>query len=67
MKVKINGSWTEIPDSIHSVAELAKHLNIDGKPIVIEKNAQILEREDHQDEAVAHEDHFEIVTFVGGG
>ncbi|WP_241156890.1 sulfur carrier protein ThiS [Bacillus sp. FJAT-42376] len=65
--MKINGNWTEIPDSIRLVSELTRHLEIDGKTIIIEKNTEILERASHQEEPVEQEDVFEIVTFVGGG
>ncbi|MGD6818866.1 sulfur carrier protein ThiS [Metabacillus sp. 84] len=67
MKVKVNGSWTEVPESIRNVEDLTKHLGIDQKTIVIEKNTEILQRSGYKKEAVAHEDHYEIVTFVGGG
>ncbi|MTH54752.1 sulfur carrier protein ThiS [Bacillus mangrovi] len=67
MQVKINGEQTEVPDSIQYVSDLTKHLGIDQKTIVVEKNAEILERENHGESVVSAGDSYEIVTFVGGG
>ncbi|PEI96232.1 thiamine biosynthesis protein ThiS [Bacillus pseudomycoides] len=67
MNLKINGKQVEIPGSVKTVAELLTHLGLDTKIVVVERNQDILQKEDHRDTSVFDEDQIEIVTFVGGG
>ncbi len=56
-----------MPEHIKTVAELLTHLELDTKIVVVERNKEILQKEDHQDTSVFDGDQIEIVTFVGGG
>ncbi|KFM98554.1 thiamine biosynthesis protein ThiS [Bacillus clarus] len=67
MNLKINGKQIEIPASVKTVAELLTHLGLDKKIVVVERNKDILQKDDHQDTSVFDGDQIEIVTFVGGG
>ncbi|MFJ8527663.1 sulfur carrier protein ThiS [Bacillus sp. NPDC094106] len=67
MNLKINGRRVEVPARIKTVAELLTHLGLDTKIVVVERNQDILQKEDHQDTSVFDGDQIEIVTFVGGG
>ncbi|MEY8350036.1 sulfur carrier protein ThiS [Bacillus cereus] len=67
MNLKINGKQVEVPGSVKTVAELLTHLELDTKIVVVERNTDILTKEDHQDTSVFDGDQIEIVTFVGGG
>jgi len=64
--VTINGESREIPDGL-SVADMLGHLGIAGDRVAIERNRDILPRAQWQGTAVAANDVYEIVHFVGGG
>ena len=66
MTVTINGEPREIPDGL-TVAELLSHLNLVSGRVAVERNREILSRDQWPSTAVAAGDVFEIVHFVGGG
>lgn len=66
MTVIINGEWREIPEGLN-VAGLLGHLGIAADRVAIERNGDILARAQWKETAVAANDSFEIVHFVGGG
>lgn len=57
----------EVPDSIQSVFELLQHFQLDQKVVIVEKNKDILEKDQHVKESVTDGDQLEFVHFVGGG
>ncbi|BCC57363.1 TPA: thiamine biosynthesis protein ThiS [Bacillus cereus] len=67
MNLKINGNQIEVPASVQTVAELLTHLELDNRIVVVERNKDILQKDDHTDTSVFDGDQIEIVTFVGGG
>ncbi|MES5868213.1 sulfur carrier protein ThiS [Bacillus cereus group sp. RP32] len=67
MNLKINGNQMEVPESVKTVAELLIHLELDNRIVVVERNKDILQKDDHKDTSVFDGDQIEIVTFVGGG
>ncbi|QFT88220.1 Sulfur carrier protein ThiS [Bacillus sp. THAF10] len=67
MKLVINGDVMEVPDSIQSVFELLQHFQLDQKVVIVEKNKDILEKDQHVKESVTDGDQLEFVHFVGGG
>ena len=66
MTVEINGQAKTIPDGL-DVASMLGHLGLDPRMVVVERNRDILRREQLSDVAVAAGDRFEVVHFVGGG
>ena len=66
MIVEINGEPKKIPDGL-DVAAMLGHLGLDPRMVVVERNRDILRREQLGDVAVASGDRFELVHFVGGG
>ncbi len=66
MTVEINGVSKTIPDGL-DVAEMLGHLGLDARMVVVERNRDILRREQLADVEVAPGDRFELVHFVGGG
>ena len=66
MTVEINGQAKTIPEGL-DVAALLGHLGLDPRMVVVERNRDILRREQLADTAVAAGDRFELVHFVGGG
>jgi len=67
LNLKINGNQMEVPASVKTVAELLIHLELDNRIVVVERNKDILQKDDHKDTSVFDGDQIEIVTFVGGG
>ena len=66
MTVEINGESRTIPDGL-DVAGMLGHLGLDPRMVVVERNRDILRREQLGDVEVAAGDRFELVHFVGGG
>jgi sulfur carrier protein len=66
MTVTINGERREIPDGLN-VTALLDHLGLSNKRVAIERNLDILPREQWPGTQVELGDSFEIVQFVGGG
>ena len=66
MTVEINGQAKTIPEGL-DVAALLGHLGLDPRMVVVERNRDILRREQLAEVAVAPGDRFELVHFVGGG
>ena len=66
MTVVVNGEPREVPDGLN-VAQLLGHLGIAADRVAIERNRGILPRTQWIATAVAANDSYEIVHFVGGG
>ena len=66
MTVEINGEPRAIPDGL-DVATMLRHLGLDPRMVVVERNRDILRREQLAEVSVAPGDRFELVHFVGGG
>ena len=50
-----------------TVSALIVELGLDGKPVAVERNREVVPRADHATTVLADGDRLEIVTFVGGG
>jgi sulfur carrier protein len=66
MRLTVNGAAREVPDGI-TVRELVTHLGLDGGPVAVEKNLEVVPRADHARAVLRDGDVVEIVHFVGGG
>ena len=55
MNLKINGNQIEVPASVQTVAELLTHLELDNRIVVVERNKDILQKDDHTDTSVLME------------
>ena len=66
MEVIINGNAENVPDDL-TVKDLVVHLGLDGGPVAVEVNREIVPRAEHARRKVAAGDTIEIVHFVGGG
>ncbi|MBO9128836.1 sulfur carrier protein ThiS [Bacillus sp. 165] len=67
MHLQINGKLIDVPKTVTTIETLLKHLELQNKIVVVEKNKMILEKQDHSNTTVFEGDQIEIVTFVGGG
>ena len=66
MKLKINGSDTDVNDGL-TVTGLLKSLEIDPGRVAVEVNLKIIKRDDRDEHKLNEGDSVEIVNFVGGG
>ena len=66
MKVAVNGESRRI-ESDTTVAELLRGLELEGKPVAVERNGETVPKARHASTKLADGDRIEIVTFVGGG
>jgi len=66
MRIEVNGSGREFPAG-GSVRRLLTELGLDPRMVVVERNREIIRREELDDVLVADGDRYEIVQFVGGG
>ncbi len=66
MEVTINGDKRKFASPM-TVAELLKALEFDSHPVVVERNLQIVSREDMEKVSVLDGDTIEVIRLVGGG
>lgn len=66
MKITVNGKEVELKNS-RTVADFIIERNIAGKMFVIEKNLEIIQKENYSTAEIKEGDIIEIVGFVGGG
>lgn len=50
-----------------TVLALISELGLDGKPVAVERNREVIPRAHHASTILADGDRLEVVTFVGGG
>jgi thiamine biosynthesis protein ThiS len=66
MQVVVNEEPREVAEGT-TVAALLRALGLDGKPVAVERNREIVPRSAHSATPLAEGDRLEIVTMVGGG
>jgi thiamine biosynthesis protein ThiS len=66
LAVTVNGMATECPSGF-SVDQLLRRLQLPLDRVAVERNRQIVRKEQRASIEVEEGDVFEIVTFVGGG
>ncbi|MFD1425709.1 sulfur carrier protein [Kroppenstedtia sanguinis] len=67
MHIQLNGKQQDVPESICDVESLITHLGLSDRMIVVEKNREILDRDQYSEILLEEGDRLEIVQFVGGG
>ncbi len=66
MRIEINGEPREVAADL-TVLALVESLGLLGKPVAVERNAEIVPRASHAEVRLAEGDKLEVVQFVGGG
>ena len=66
MIITINGQKKDFSKEI-TVSELLNSLNIDSRKVAVERNLQLIRREQHPVAVLNDGDEIEIINFVGGG
>ncbi len=67
MRLTINGDQVEVPDTVKTIAELLQHFDLQHKVVIVEKNAEIMDKAEHTKALIFDQDKIELVHFVGGG
>ncbi|MBM7585741.1 sulfur carrier protein [Bacillus pakistanensis] len=67
MKLRINGEFVTVPNTIATITDLIEHFEISNRVVIVEHNDTILEKQDHSGSKVSDGDIIELVQFVGGG
>lgn len=66
ISITVNGE-ERIMEEGSKVKDLLATLSLDSKSTVVQRNEDILAREDYGTVLIRHGDAFELVRFVGGG
>ncbi len=66
MTIQVNGESREVQEGM-TVGGLLKHLGFPNDRVAVERNLDILPRNQWETTPVAAGDRYEIVHFVGGG
>jgi sulfur carrier protein len=66
MQLTINGQSRQVDEGL-TVAQLLSDLRLDGKPVAVEVNLELVPKQRHAEHRLAEGDRLEIVTLVGGG
>ena len=66
ISITLNGDEREIPAGL-TVLDLLAHLDLHERMVVVERNREILRRDQYGEVIVAAGDTLELVHFVGGG
>jgi thiamine biosynthesis protein ThiS len=66
LTVVVNGEERRVPGPA-TLLDLLRHLELDPRTVVVERNREIVRRPQLGDTALAEGDAIELVHFVGGG
>ncbi len=66
MRIEVNGK-TVVLEQGGTVQDLLDELGLDSRIVVVERNREIVRRDDLEAVDVVEGDSYEIVQFVGGG
>ena len=66
MQITINGEPEEFPEGI-TVADLLQQRGLSPRYLAVERNLELVPRQQHAESVLRDGDRVEIVTLVGGG
>jgi len=66
MNLTVNGQITPTLN-VQSVCDLLVHLGLDGRPVAVEVNQELIPRKQHGQTLLHEGDEIELMTLVGGG
>lgn len=66
IRIRLNGEERSVPAGL-DVADLLERVGVDRREVVVERNREILRRDQLEDVSVEAGDTLELVHFVGGG
>ncbi len=66
MRIELNGEAREVAPGT-TVMGLLRELGVEGGPVAVERNKEIVPRAEHEATSLCEGDALEVVQFVGGG
>ncbi|WP_416731919.1 sulfur carrier protein ThiS [Fictibacillus sp. JL2B1089] len=63
----INGEEVMVPNTLESITDLLKHLNLHDQVVIAEVNEDIIDNQKQRETQIKENDKIELVRFVGGG
>lgn len=66
LQITLNGKPQALPEPM-SVARLLERLNLPAERVAVERNLQLVSRDDFGSTIIQANDRIEVVSFVGGG
>jgi len=66
MQILVNGEESEVSPNT-SIADLLQQLERDPRTLAVERNMELVPRDQHADTLLEDGDRIEVVTLVGGG
>ncbi|MFO0977536.1 MAG: sulfur carrier protein ThiS [Planctomycetaceae bacterium] len=66
MQIHLNGEIRQVPNQ-WTIADLLQDLKIENRYCAVERNRNVVPREQHATTALMADDVIEVVTLVGGG
>lgn len=66
MQITLNGKKENIADQM-TIMDLLKKYKLDPKTIIVEKNMEIIEKQNYDQEIIQPADNIELIRFMGGG
>lgn len=68
LKIQVNGEVLMLEVSVNTVEKLIEHLYLEKRRFfIVERNREVVKKEDYAKTIIGAGDQFEIVHFVGGG
>jgi sulfur carrier protein len=67
VKLRINGQQMEVENSVRSIEDLLNFFQLQERIVVVERNGEIVSKEQYSIQTLNDGDQIEIVHFVGGG
>lgn len=67
MNLRINDEMVNVPQTLGTITDLIRHLELSNPFIIVEHNHVILKTDEHANVTINDGDKIELVQFVGGG
>lgn len=64
--IDLNGKAYSVVPEVETISQLLEHLELGDRILIVEKNKEILQK-DNYDTPIMDRDQIEIIHFVGGG
>jgi sulfur carrier protein len=66
MELIINGKTHDVPEGIN-IFDLINQLGLNPDIIAVEKNSEIIDKQNYKNEVLKNRDELELIRFMGGG
>ncbi|MRX73711.1 thiamine biosynthesis protein ThiS [Bacillus lacus] len=67
MNIVVNGEAITLPEHVSTAKNLLEHFQLEDRIAIIERNAEIVDKNAYDSTVLSNGDKIEIVHFVGGG